>query len=395
MSAVSATREIIVAAFTVFLATSTSTRSANAIGIFMGLGSGPIGYQSLAYAISADGSTVAGITRTGSSPYPFRWTEATGVVRLPAEGGVGVFKGGAMGTSADGSVVVGFADNGTTEAFRWTAQDGTTLLGHLPSRGFHSIAVDVSSDGMVVVGTSDSKAPPSAGVAEVNEAFIWTPNAGMVGIGDLPGGLASQGSDASAVSADGLVVVGSGHSDSGQEAFLWTEASGIIGLGDLEGGSFESRAIDVSADGSVVVGWGTSESGVEAFLRTADGMMGLGDLLGGAFGSVATSISWDGKIVVGVASTELGWEPFIWDSALGMRKLSSVLSQDYGLDLSGWTLASAEISADASAITGWGVNPGGDTEAWIAVLPSAVPEPSSRLLTLLCLMVSEDVIPEA
>ncbi|KKL11337.1 hypothetical protein LCGC14_2546810, partial [marine sediment metagenome] len=39
------------------------------------------------------------------------------------------------------------------------------------------------------------------------------------------------------------------------EAMLWTPATGMIGLGDLPGGVFRSGAGDVSADGPTVVGY--------------------------------------------------------------------------------------------------------------------------------------------
>jgi hypothetical protein len=41
------------------------------------------------------------------------------------------------------------------------------------------------------------------------------------------------------------------YSPIGNEAFRWTEDSGMIGLGDLDGGSYFSRAYGVSADGPV------------------------------------------------------------------------------------------------------------------------------------------------
>ena len=60
-----------------------------------------------------------------------------------------------------------------------------------------------------------------------------------------------------------------------------------------------------------------------------------------------------------------------------MRYLQDVLTGDFGLDLTGWTLTQAlGVSADGLTIVGRGTNPSGNTEAWLAV----VPEPSTFTL---------------
>ena len=60
-----------------------------------------------------------------------------------------------------------------------------------------------------------------------------------------------------------------------------------------------------------------------------------------------------------------------------MRSLQDVLEADLGLDLTGWKLRSARgVSDDGLTIAGWGTNPSGSIEAWIAVIP----EPSTALL---------------
>jgi probable HAF family extracellular repeat protein len=195
----------------------------------------------------------------------------------------------------------------------------------------------------------------------------------MVGLGDISGG--GFNSQAYGVSADGSVVVGQGASASGTEAFRWTSGGGMVGLGDLAGGAFDSLALAVSDDGSVAIGQGASASGVEAFRWTSGGgMVGLGDLLGGGFFSQALAVSADGSVIVGTGTSASGSEAFIWDSTNGMQSLLTVLENDYGLDLTGWTLAEARgISDDGFSIVGYGTNPSGFTEGWIATIP----EPST------------------
>ena len=52
-----------------------------------------------------------------------------------------------------------------------------------------------------------------------------------------------------------------------------------------------------------------------------------------------------------------------------MRSLHELLANNYGLDLTGWQLGPARgISSDGATIVGYGINPAGMTEAWIASL---------------------------
>jgi uncharacterized membrane protein len=113
-----------------------------------------------------------------------------------------------------------------------------------------------------------------------------------------------------------------------------------------------------------------SESGIEAF-RWEDGVMtGLGDLPGGGFQSQARAVSGDGSTIVGLASVSDHFEAMIWTEATGMRAISDLLVNVYGLDLTGWTLRYAQgISEDGLTIVGYGTNPNGDTEGWIAEDP--------------------------
>jgi probable HAF family extracellular repeat protein len=291
-------------------------------------------------------------------------------------GGLG---SGAGALSADGSVVVGASDIGllwAQEAFRWTSGGGMVGLGHLPGGGADSSAEAVSADGSVVVGYSDT-------AAAFAEAFRWTSGGGMVGLGHLPGG--GWGSWAYAVSSDGSVIVGTSDTAAGLEAFRWTSGGGVVGLGHLVGGGIDSRALAVTPDGSVVVGY--SDRGIawaEPFRWTAGGgMLGLGHLPGGGLESMASGVSADGSVIVGRSLTASGNKAFIWDALNGMRDLQDVLVNDYGLNLTGWTLLGAGgVSADGLTVVGAGGNPSGNIEAWIATLePTIVPATKAWGLT--------------
>jgi probable HAF family extracellular repeat protein len=340
--------------------------------IFQPLGDLPGGdVLSVATGVSVDGAVIVGQSGSDGSGYEaFRWTETGGMVGLgDLFGSPMMVDSSGNDVSADGSVVVGQALSAVTltgQAYRWTQATGMVGLGDLPGGSELSSAYAVSADGLVIVGYGNS--------ASGEEAFRWTESEGMVALGDLPGGDFRSG--ASGVSDDGSVVVGSSEIDETLlehffEAFRWTESEGMVGLGDLPGGSFHSKASAVSADGSVVVGFGTSASGQEAFRWTEEeGMVGLGDFPGGVFRSAAGSVSADGSIVLGYGYSDSGLQTFIWDHVRGMRNLSDILVNHLGLDLTGWTgIHVGGLSTDGRVIIGDGTNPSGDTEAWRIVLP--------------------------
>jgi probable HAF family extracellular repeat protein len=183
--------------------------------------------------------------------------------------------------------------------------------------------------------------------------------------------MGAVGSEAYGVSLDGSVVVGSIQYKHGyQTAFRWSSQGGLVELGALPGDS-ASIAYAVSADGSVVVGRSGAHSG-EAFRWTQEvGMVGLGSLPGGSRYSCAFAISADGSIVVGQSHGEFGSEAFIWDAAHGMRSIRQLLMSEGNWDASlrKWKLRLATaVSRDGSTIVGYGINPKGDREAWIARL---------------------------
>ncbi len=288
----------------------------------------------------------------------------------------------ANGLSTDGKVATGFAAFGlgvsSNRAFRWVEGVGMTNLGTLPGGSFsYSEGRDISDDGLRIAGQSSS----SSGF----RAFLWTAgtnggNATMLNLGVVASGNLGGISEANGISGNGLMVVGSSSALSGipatettpeiitsqaTQAFKYSVATSRVGLGDLEGGSVTSSAFAASFDGSVIVGYGTPGTGINhGVIWTDAGIMSVGDLPGGADICRLYDVSADGSIAVGLGNDASGRAAVIWDPENGLRKLSTLVA-GLGVDLTGWTLETAEgISADGDVIVGNGTNPAGKKEAW-------------------------------
>lgn len=162
-------------------------------------------------AVSPTGEVVVGsacetIPLPPTGPYAcnaWRWQQGT-LTWLASPTGYG--SATAVGTSVDGSVVVGNARVADdlqalhTQAVRWVNGVPTVL----PSFGNYARALDVSADGQVVVGTSD-------------DAAVRWDSTSLVALETPPG---KTGCGASSVSANGQRSVGVCAGGSG-EAFLW------------------------------------------------------------------------------------------------------------------------------------------------------------------------------
>ena len=233
-----------------------------------------------------------------------------------------------------------------------------------------SAALAVSGDGLTAVGYGWT-----GETTDTLEAFRWTDADGMVSLGFLPGRNRSM---ATGVSADGSVVVGYSSTEnvsgSGQN-FLWTSAGGMVGIGSAGDGGIRA----LSADGSTAVG----KSLISATRWTAsDGMVELGVIPGGTH-SDSRGVSADGSIVVGICNNggACFWNAD-WNGVVGMRSIRMELAAA-GVNLAGWQLESAvgvAETVDGITVAGYGTNPGGQYEAWIAVLP--LPEPRADLLLI-------------
>lgn len=336
---------------------------------FQGLGDLPGGdFESHAYGVSADGTTVVGDSFSANGDKEaFKWTDADGIQGL---GDLQSTRADSRANAAsrDGTVIVGSGRAGTKKstmgsgaAFRWTKSEGMNDLGSLPSRYPSGMAQDVSADGRTIVGFSMS------GESARREAFRWTKAIGMKGLGGLIP-YKFGGSIANAISGDGTTIVGSSESTGG--AFRWTEAEGMQGLGALPKGGVSSDAVDVSGDGSIVVGIVKFRGTKQMAFRwsKSDGIQVLDDLPGGHENCTATAISDDGAIIVGAGYSVGGSEAVRWTKSGGVKSIRQLLV-DQGIDMTGWQLWSAtDVSADGKVIVGYGTNRDKKWEAWRAEL---------------------------
>lgn len=359
--------------------------TATAAPMFMGLGDLAGGaFRSTASAVSADGSTVVG-SSIGDSTYnggheAIRWTRASGMEGLSKDSFF-IENGHASGVSGDGSVVIGASDTIFSDVipYVWEADRGMEYIIDEYQSGRFNRATAISDDGSTIVGHSDLYYGRTSFRASRDDPTNW------LDLSAPPGG--QDAVDPYGLSPDGSIIVGSCANPTGAQACRWTETGGAELLGDFEGSSgYGDRALDLSDDGSVIVGWVSGVMGLEAMRWTTDtGLVSIGKPgPGHIFGRESRAVSGDGSVVVGDGQTLFGNEAFIWTEADGLKQLDDVLlGLDLDLDLSGWTLTSASgISADGFTIVGTGINPDGNTEAWIATIP----EPSTGLLLALGLV---------
>jgi probable HAF family extracellular repeat protein len=121
------------------------------------------GTESIATAISADGTVIVGEARDANRFWrAFRWTASTGMVDIGTLGGP---ESAAFAVNKDGSVIVGSSltssGSGSNHVFRWTATTGIQdLVTVLDTAGVHTAdqwvqlnnLVGISADGTVMVG---------------------------------------------------------------------------------------------------------------------------------------------------------------------------------------------------------------------------------------------------
>jgi uncharacterized membrane protein len=246
--------------------------------------------------------------------------------------------------SDDAQVIAGSIHNPdwTRQPVRWTAATGISAISvDRPT----AIAIEISGDGRVIAGTSGSDI-----YDPYIQAFRWSESEGVTFLDSLhPRG----GSVPTGISDDGSVIVGTARGGQGCRAYRWTSDHGTVPL-ELPGGFAANAADAVSADGEIIVGR----------LMVIDSMG-----LGGTLGWAPSGIDYLGAVASDAAVNS---HAMIWDAAHGTRHLKDVLIQEYGLahELSGWSLISASaISGNGNVIAGVGVNPAGEFQGWVVIIP--------------------------
>jgi probable HAF family extracellular repeat protein len=320
---------------------------------FQTLGQMPhAGAGTYASGISGDGTTIMGygwICNIGTKKdcsysdtvRAYRWTVVAGYQLLDGNGNTSYF--GAGGVSFDGSVIVGeHALANGFDAFRWTAGTGVKRLPF-------NIATAVTPDGTTVAGGDR-----------------WWNSSGQTGIFDpFPGeqdqtqayGLSGTGQAPIAV---GGAIKGSGPNGATYHSFRWTPSGGLTDLGVLVGD--QSFATAISADGTVIVGEHSDASGFWRAYRwtAATGMVDLGTL--GGPEAAPTAVNGNGSVIVGTSLTSgesASNEPFIWTAKTAMQGLNAVLDA-YGVHTGDkWVSLDTltAVSADGTTMVGYGESP--------------------------------------
>ena len=218
-------------------------------------------------AASFDGSVVVGESHYQEDGLfveaAFRRSGVTATGLGWLTGSANTKKSRAYAVSSDGSVVAGesisegFEGSFVTEAFRWTASTDMVGLGFLDEGVVaHSHANAISHSGDIIAGWANTLSG--------SDIFLWKNGEGMTSIQSFTGSNYPRVSD---MSAEGDVIVGHILKSGFTDAYRWSEADGIQSINewlnaagvDTAGRRFLT-ATAVSADGNTVVGMVTDEA---------------------------------------------------------------------------------------------------------------------------------------
>lgn len=221
-------------------------------------------FGSAARGVSDNGSVIVGYGTSASGREAFRI--AGGVMTGLGDLVGGAFQSEALAVTPDGAIVTGYGTPSLQRIFIWDAINN--MQDYYP--GGSAVANDLSLGGNTVVGHVRATFVASGGVFTYNyrRAAVW--NGGAVSIiGPEDTGSASSDSTFYGVTPDASLVVGTFRGSSGPYYAVSRDAfNGIRNLKsvlstngiDMTGWQL-TAATAISADGSVVVGYGTNPNG--------------------------------------------------------------------------------------------------------------------------------------
>lgn len=313
---------------------------------------------SKAWALSTNGATVVGLSRTASTNgTAVRWSGNV----LSSLGYLGTGTNSeAQGVSPNGLIVSGYANDNVNGnmAFKWASPGPMIALTAAPSFLQQNAATGIDATGSKLVGTYNV----IAGLGVYPRAALWT-GSGLTTLSAQAGSIASV---ASRITPDGQYIVGDfgpGVGFLGNNynpiARVWTNPTTWFTVGTLAGGTW-STGVAISDDGQVVSG--TGDNGVasqRAYRWTSAGIEDLGVLpntqpLTGW--SRTHAMTPDGLVIVGAGSMDmtLSNRAAMISSGAGLQNLNDYLPT-VGVNLAGWSLwETTGVSADGTVLCGNG-----------------------------------------
>ncbi len=271
---------------------------------------------SLAAFLVAGGLKAEPVVKADDSPSPLSMFAAVAAYDVTDLGTLGGCCSWATGINANRQVV-GWSINATgqQEAFLWSPDRGMVGLGHIG--GGRSVALGVNDLGQVVGWSVD-------GLGE-QYAFLWSASTGMRNLGAMGCFSTSTGSFcslAAAVNGRGEVAGWTFTASGQRHAFLWTPSGGMRDLGTL--GGVVSNAWGINGLGQVVGESSVASGEMHAFLWSSS--MGMRDVgtLEGAAPSLAFDLN-DESWVVGQSAVLSGdRRAFLWSATGGMADLGTL-----------------------------------------------------------------------
>ncbi|GEM_PF-3083719 len=255
------------------------------------------------------------------------------------------YPGGIIDISDDGSTIIGYVSG---ENSFYTVTNGVVNI--IPGVAGFSLTTPtaISANGLKIVGTTRGGVLQTPGWVYENGSYTQLP---------LPDG--ATGTHSLHISNDGSVIAGTVWGGSAAFHVVLWENDNINVLPNPEGEFFTACAI--SGDGKTVAA---------GHYRWQDGIIDIIPILTGFTSASVKALSFDGSVVFGNAYNDYGSIAFVWDEINGTRLLKDFLEDDYGLDLTNWNLLSVSATdASGNIITGYGINPQGKGELWIAQIP--------------------------